>query len=625
MKNTIYIDIHLSEVIYEVKQTTHIKNVTIDNEESFKTASNVQVDSETDQLTYRCVGNAYAELKSRLSEYVNEQGTTANNKLFDEDSNVSVVLYVPTNFNLAVKDSIAASMHQFMVATSIREWYTITSKEDAKDYRLTGDEAIKLIIANINKRLRLTRGTLPNYANDIKGGTFDAESNSIVFTNDLQKELFRITLPTDGTITNGYYDALTGIVHLKNPSQEDVFTIDLSPLKNAAKDYSLQSIVIENGNIVFKFNNDKSDITVPISSIVTLPDMSDYYTKDEVDDMFDDFTPGGGGTEQIQADWEQTDTTAKDYIKNKPDVYTKTEVNQLVETARRGGYILASELPTASADTMGKIYLIPKTGTGTRNIKDEYITIEENQAYAWEKIGDTMLDLSSYYQKPQTGIPLNDLASGVQTSLGKADSAMQRLVVIISYENNVYSSTETYAQIVTAHENGDEVIATYNDFIYRLSNVSNSSVTFEMQNAANGTFSTIDIANDDAVSKSDAIIPDVTGKEDKMILADNTDIVSNTLNADFGKYYNLGTLSAALTIALPTPSANETKLNGFMVLLTAYQSGTLPVTIPNGYSLIHSGLDELEANKTYEINFVYVGNSQFAATTVEMKSYVQPT
>ena len=118
---------------------------------------------------------------------------------------------------------------------------------------------------------------------------------------------------------------------------------------------------------------------------------------------------------------------------------------------------------------------------------------------------------------------------------------------------------------------------------------------------------------------------DISGKEDKMILADNTAISSNTLNANFGKYYNLGTLSAALTIVLPTPSANETKLNGFMVLLTAYQNGLLPVSIPSGYSLIHSGLDELEANKTYEINFVYVGGLKFAATAIEMKSYVQPT
>ena len=28
--------------------------------------------------------------------------------------------------------------------------------------------------------------------------------------------------------------------------------------------------------------------------------------------------PGGGSSEQVQADWEQSDTTAPDYIKNKP-------------------------------------------------------------------------------------------------------------------------------------------------------------------------------------------------------------------------------------------------------------------------------------------------------------------
>lgn len=76
--------------------------------------------------------------------------------------------------------------------------------------------------------------------------------------------------------------------------------------------------------------------------------LSDYYTKSEVDtelaDKQDTLTPGAnitiennvisstGGT-QVQADWNQTDDTAVDYIKNKPaipdtsDFATKTELN----------------------------------------------------------------------------------------------------------------------------------------------------------------------------------------------------------------------------------------------------------------------------------------------------------
>lgn len=59
--------------------------------------------------------------------------------------------------------------------------------------------------------------------------------------------------------------------------------------------------------------------------------------------------------------------------------------------------VSVSELPTASEDTMGKIYLVPASREGiAQNIKAEYVTVKNGEAYAWEKIGDTDLDLSGY-------------------------------------------------------------------------------------------------------------------------------------------------------------------------------------------------------------------------------------
>ena len=47
----------------------------------------------------------------------------------------------------------------------------------------------------------------------------------------------------------------------------------------------------------------------------------------------------------------------------------------------------------------------------------------EKTAIAVEAAG--MIDISGKYEKPSGGIPKSDLASGVQTSLGKADTALQ--------------------------------------------------------------------------------------------------------------------------------------------------------------------------------------------------------
>ena len=61
---------------------------------------------------------------------------------------------------------------------------------------------------------------------------------------------------------------------------------------------------------------------------------------------------------------------------------------------------VVDELPIASKDTTGKIYLVPHSHEESSDIKDEYITYnsgtEEAPVYTWEKIGNTDIDLSGY-------------------------------------------------------------------------------------------------------------------------------------------------------------------------------------------------------------------------------------
>lgn len=63
--------------------------------------------------------------------------------------------------------------------------------------------------------------------------------------------------------------------------------------------------------------------------------------------------------------------------------------------------VVVSVLPTASADTMGKMYLIPSEDPQEQNIRDEYITVNVNNVYSWEKVGSTAIDLSNYYTKDE--------------------------------------------------------------------------------------------------------------------------------------------------------------------------------------------------------------------------------
>lgn len=95
---------------------------------------------------------------------------------------------------------------------------------------------------------------------------------------------------------------------------------------------------------------------------------------------------GGGGT--VQADWDETDPNAPSYILNKPDLseYATDEELQAVEESIPDvpAWALQPQKPTYTATEVGA------------------------------------------YQKPSSGIPKSDMAAGVQSSLEKADTALQR-------------------------------------------------------------------------------------------------------------------------------------------------------------------------------------------------------
>lgn len=88
------------------------------------------------------------------------------------------------------------------------------------------------------------------------------------------------------------------------------------------------------GNVQANWNtNSQSDP----SYIANKPDI---YTKDEIDELIATTILNLNiPSSQIQSDWNQTDNSKKDFIKNKPDVYTKQEVNDLINEAKIGGSV----------------------------------------------------------------------------------------------------------------------------------------------------------------------------------------------------------------------------------------------------------------------------------------------
>lgn len=98
----------------------------------------------------------------------------------------------------------------------------------------------------------------------------------------------------------------------------------------------------------------------------------------------------------------------------------KSYVDSAVGAVKQFQYEVVAKLPTASADTMGKIYLVAHTH-GSQDGYDEYITIEsgsETKTYSWEKIGNTDIDLFGYVP---TSRKVNGKALTADISLGASD------------------------------------------------------------------------------------------------------------------------------------------------------------------------------------------------------------
>ena len=82
------------------------------------------------------------------------------------------------------------------------------------------------------------------------------------------------------------------------------------------------------------------------------------------------------------------------------DFYTKAQVDGLISGINSFEPVPVQSLPTASADTMYKLYLVPSDDPQSQNIKDEYITYRTgsagNYTDSWEKVGSTAIDITGY-------------------------------------------------------------------------------------------------------------------------------------------------------------------------------------------------------------------------------------
>lgn len=158
-KKTITITEYMSELLYDIQNKTYLTGRSRQTGANHEEVANMQAndDDENANQIIRSIGNAFANLKTKLSEYLVEEGTTSNNALISGEKNLTLTLQMPGNFNQATNDTISTSIHQYIVNSAIGDWFTITNKNDSSDYVTLAAANLDVIREAINKRVRPTR------------------------------------------------------------------------------------------------------------------------------------------------------------------------------------------------------------------------------------------------------------------------------------------------------------------------------------------------------------------------------------------------------------------------------------------------------------------------------------
>lgn len=148
-----------------------------------------------------------------------------------------------------------------------------------------------------------------------------------------------------------------------------------------------------------------------------------------------------------------TSKAVADYVKENLDKINQFEYEIVADKA---------SLPTPSANTMYKIYLVPLAGAAAGDAYEEFITIKNGDEYSMEKLGDTNIDLSGYVPTSRTiaGLALsgNITADALKTALSLTDADLN--LGALAHKDSASATLTDYATGVASVKYTPEVTVT---------------------------------------------------------------------------------------------------------------------------------------------------------------------
>ena len=360
--------------------------------------------STTEQMN-AAIANAIA---TALANYYTKSQTMTSAEIETAISTALASYSTTTQMNTAITSAINSALASYStteqmntaIATAIANYYTkaqvdalianfITkSVNDLVNYYLKTDTYTKAevqqLIDAVKQFTYMSVAELPTASADTMNKIYLVPSTNPE-TKNVKDEFITISVTDQGTTTYSW-------------EQIGSTTVDLSGYYTSAQTDAAISNAL---NTALASYSTTTQMTAAIATAI-----ANYYTKSEVDALIANFIT------------KSVNDLVNYYLKS--EIYTKAEVQQLIDAVKQFTYVSVAELPTASAETMNKIYLVPSANPQTRNVKDEFITIavtdQGTTTYSWEQIGTTTVDLSGYYTSAQTDAAINTALAAYSTT-----------------------------------------------------------------------------------------------------------------------------------------------------------------------------------------------------------------
>lgn len=159
LKKDVTVTIKTSWLLYDIMNETFLRGRTLQNKENHKEVANMfaSEDEENREKILRSIKRAFAEVKTELGEYLDENKTAANNGHIGDEASFVLNLKMPTNFNEAATEGVTEAVHAYIANSAIADWYMVTNQADAEQYYALANKGMGLLRQAISKRQRPRR------------------------------------------------------------------------------------------------------------------------------------------------------------------------------------------------------------------------------------------------------------------------------------------------------------------------------------------------------------------------------------------------------------------------------------------------------------------------------------